>query len=53
MPIQHLWELDLASVVPAVAGPKRPQDRIDLKVSVFWETRNPRQQQGMESPQTK
>ena len=23
-------ELDLASVVPAVAGPKRPQDRIDL-----------------------
>jgi aconitate hydratase len=26
---QHL-ELDLASVVPSVAGPKRPQDRIEL-----------------------
>ena len=23
-------ELDLATVVPSVAGPKRPQDRIDL-----------------------
>ena len=23
-------ELDLGSIVPAVAGPKRPQDRIDL-----------------------
>ncbi len=25
-------ELDLASIVPAVAGPKRPQDRIELNV---------------------
>ena len=25
-----LLELDLASIVPAVAGPKRPQDRIDV-----------------------
>jgi aconitate hydratase len=24
-------ELDLASVVPSVSGPKRPQDRIDLR----------------------
>lgn len=26
-------ELDLASVVPAISGPKRPQDRIDLKAA--------------------
>ncbi len=26
----NVLELDLASIVPAVAGPKRPQDRIDL-----------------------
>ncbi len=26
-------ELDMASVVPAIAGPKRPQDRIDLTAS--------------------
>lgn len=26
----HIVELDLATVVPGVAGPKRPQDRIDL-----------------------
>ncbi len=27
---KDLLELDLASIVPAVAGPKRPQDRIDV-----------------------
>jgi aconitate hydratase len=26
----HVIELDLASIVPSVAGPKRPQDRIDV-----------------------
>lgn len=26
-------ELDLASVVPSISGPKRPQDRIDLKAA--------------------
>ncbi len=26
-------ELDLASVVPSIAGPKRPQDRIELRVA--------------------
>ncbi len=33
-------ELDLADVVPSVAGPKRPQDRIDLEnvKNVFLET---------------
>ena len=33
-------EIDLASVVPAIAGPKRPQDRIELKnvKQVFSET---------------
>ena len=32
-------ELDLASVVPSVSGPKRPQDRIDLpKIKDRFET---------------
>ncbi len=26
----HVLELDMATVVPCVAGPKRPQDRVDL-----------------------
>ncbi|MDP6262927.1 MAG: aconitate hydratase AcnA [Rhodospirillales bacterium] len=35
-------ELDMSSVVPAIAGPKRPQDRIDLTESsqAFSETLN-------------
>ncbi len=35
---QVALELDLASVVPSIAGPKRPQDRIDLhRVPAVWE----------------
>src|SRR6476661_3925940 len=35
----QLIELDLASVVPSVSGPKRPQDRIDLpKIKERFET---------------
>ena len=30
-------ELDMSTVVPALAGPKRPQDRVDLKnMKVLW-----------------
>ncbi|MCK4535565.1 MAG: aconitate hydratase AcnA [Desulfuromonadales bacterium] len=28
----HVLELDLASVTPSLAGPKRPQDRVDLEI---------------------
>jgi aconitate hydratase len=28
--LQRVFDLDLGSIVPSVAGPKRPQDRIEL-----------------------
>ena len=33
------WELDLGSVVPSLAGPRRPQDRVPLTESKQLEKR--------------
>ncbi|KEF34296.1 MULTISPECIES: aconitate hydratase AcnA [Deinococcus] len=49
-------ELDLSTIVPSLAGPKRPQDRVDLKDmhTVFAQALTaPLKQRGFELPQDK
>jgi aconitate hydratase len=52
-PIEHssTLELDMATVEPSVAGPKRPQDRIALKsVKASWSKDLPKFLQGAKTP---
>ncbi len=54
-PIEYssVHELDMSTVVPSVAGPKRPQDRIALKsVKSSWSKELPKFLQGNKKPVT-
>jgi aconitate hydratase len=54
-PIEYsaTMELDMATVEPSIAGPKRPQDRVPLKnVRASWSKELPRFLQGSKKPKT-
>ena len=42
--------LDVTSVMPAISGPKRPQDRFDLKGCLLYTSPSPRDQRGSRMP---